>query len=255
MKRARLILLFAAVSGFSAEARDKVSVPVAGSIVAPGANTATVTNPAGLVDSSGARLSLQGGSEDPMANPTYRALILAGNGMFGASAGVNYKINDGSADDKGYAIYGLAVNVAPLGLTLGAAGKSGIHSAEGTDFNAGLLLRPIPFVTFGATAFGLKNSVDSLGAGVGLEVLDGVDLVADSAFDRNLKNAQFKPGLRLANAFAGLSMSYGTGATDQFAKDFSAAAYLKIAANSELEFEYNHGGDLPKYFGSLSFGF
>jgi hypothetical protein len=232
----------------------EVSVPVSGSIAMPGATTAVYTNPAGLV-APGARLSLQGGSDKPMASPTYRALILAGSGFIGAAAGVKYQINDGSADDEGYAVYGLAANIAPLGLTLGVAGRSGIKTAEGSDLNAGLLFRPTSMVTIGGTAMGLKDKVQSYGVGVGLELMSGFDLVADSAFDNQFKNGEFKPGLRLSNHFAGLSVSYGTGPTDQFAKDFSAAAYLKVAANSEFEFEYNHGGDLPKYFASLSFGF
>ncbi|MBS1962878.1 MAG: hypothetical protein JST04_11720 [Bdellovibrionales bacterium] len=232
-----------------------VGVPVSGSIAMPGSTTATYTNPAGLVGSPGARLSLQGGSDKPMDDPTYRALVLAGNGTFGASAGVKYHMYDGSRDDEGYAVYGLAVNVAPLDFTMGVAGHTGIKSAQGSDFNAGILFRPTSMVAVGATAMGIKDQVDSYGVGVGLNLVSGVDLVADSAFDGKFKNGEFKPGLRLANDFAGLSVSYGTGSTAQFAKDFSAAAYLKVGANSEFEFEYNHGGDLPKYFASLLFGF
>ncbi len=238
----------------SNESMVGVGVPVSGSIAMPGSTTAVYTNPAGLVGSPGARLSLQGGSDKPMDNPTYRALILGGNGSVGAAAGVNYQIHNGAEDD-GYAVYGLALNIAPLNFTMGVAGKSGIKNAQGSDFNAGVLFRPTSMVTLGGTAMGLKNGPDSIGVGVGLELMSGFDLVADSAFDQKFKNGEFKPGLRLANSFAGLSVSYGTGATAQFAKDFSGAAYLKISSNSELEFEYNHGGDLPKYFASLSFGF
>ncbi len=230
-------------------------VAVSGSIAMPSSTTAVYTNPAGLIGNPGARLSLQGGSDKPMNDPTYRALILGGNGMFGAAAGVKYQINDGSADDKGYGVYGLAVNISPLALTLGVAGVSGIKNAVGSTLNAGLLFRPTSMVTIGGTAMGLKNGVDSIGLGMGIELMSGFDLVADSAFNSKFKNGEFKPGLRLQNSFAGLSVSYGTGATDQFAKDISAAAYIKVSSNSEFEFEYNHGGDLPKYFASLSFGF
>lgn len=230
-------------------------VPVSGSIAMPGSATATYTNPAGLVRSPGVQLSLQGGSNKPADDPNGRALLLVGAGMLGASAGVDYRIRDGAASDTGYAVYGLALNIAPLDFTMGVAGATGIKNAEGSEFNAGVLLRPTPLVTVGGTAMGLKNKVTSIGLGVGLSLVGGVDLVADSAFDRRFKNGEFKPGLRLSNGFAGLSVSYGTGATAQFAKDFSAAAYLRVSMNSEFEFEYNHGGDLPKYFASLSFGF
>jgi hypothetical protein len=241
-------------SASSAESMG-AGVAVSGSIAMPSSTTTVYTNPAGLVGNSGARLSLQGGSDKPMDNPTYRALILAGNGIFGAGAGVKYLINNGSADDLGYAVYGMAVNLSPLGLTLGVAGSSGIKNAQGTSVNAGLLFRPTSMVTVGATAMGLKDGVDSIGLGMALELLSGFDLVADSAFNSKFKNGEFKPGLRLQNSFAGLSVSYGTGATVQFAKNVSAAAFLKVSSNSEFEFEYNHGGDLPKYFASLSFGF
>lgn len=221
----------------------------------PGSTTATYTNPAGLVGASGAKLSLQAGSEDPMENPNYRALVLAGNGMFGASAGVDYRMNDGAAEDRGFAVYGLALNISALDFTMGVAGRTGIKNADGTDFNAGVLFRPTSLVRIGGTAMGINDQVDSYGLGVGLELMNGVELVADSAFDREFKNGEFKPGLRMSNSYAGLSLSYGTGGTAQFAKDFSAAAYFRVSSNSEIEIEYNHGGDLPKYFASLSFGF
>jgi hypothetical protein len=232
-----------------------VGVPVSGSIAMPSSATATYTNPAGLIGNDGARLSLQGGSEKPMDNPTYRALILAGNGMFGASVGVKYNIQDGAGDDTGYAVYGLALNISAIDLTLGFSGRNGIKSATGSDYNAGLLFKPTSLVTIGATAMGLQNQIDSIGLGVGFELMSGLDLVGDAAFNSKFKNGEFKPGLRLSNNYAGLSLSYGTGATVQFAKDFSTAAYLKLSSNSELEFEYNHGGDLPKYFAALSLGF
>lgn len=230
------------------------AVPVSGSIAMPGLGTAVYTNPAGLARANDVRLSLQGGSDHPMDDPSYRALLSGGNGTFGAAGGVKYRMRDGG-DDVGYAVYGLAMNVESLGFSLGVSGASGIKNADGSDFNAGLVFRPTSMVTIGGTAMGLKDRPESYGVGLGLELVSGVDLVADSAFDRDFKNGEFKPGLRLANEFAGLSLSYGTGATEQFAKDFSAAAYLRISANSDLEFEYNHGGDLPKYFASLSLRF
>jgi hypothetical protein len=232
-----------------------VGVPVSGSIAMPGSATAVYTNPAGLIGNAGVRLSLQGASDHPMDNPSYRGLLLAGNGMFAAAGGVKYQINGGSSNDVGYGVYGLAVNISPLDLTLGVAGQTGIKNAKGTDTNAGFLFHPTSLVTIGGTAMGVNHTVDSYGLGVALELVSGFDLVADSAFDNKFKNGEFKPGIKLANSFAGISVSYGTGATPQFAKDASGAVYLRVAANSEFEFEYNHGGDLPKYFASLSFGF
>ena len=231
------------------------SMPVSGSIAMPGTTTATFTNPAGLVNGDPLRLSLQVGSPKPMEDPNLRALVLVGNGVFGASGGVDYLKPDGTASDSGWAVYGLAVNIAALDFTLGLSGRTGIKTAQGSDFNAGILIKPTQFVTLGATARSLNNQPDSYGVGIGVEMVSGFDLVADAAFDNKFKNGEFKPGVKVSNSFAGLSLSYGTGATTQFNKDFSAAVFLKVGSNSELEFEYNHGGDLPKYYAGLTFGF
>ncbi|MBC7386063.1 MAG: hypothetical protein H7301_07890 [Cryobacterium sp.] len=230
------------------------NVPVSGGIAMPGSTTATFTNPAGLVGNHSERLSAQAGSTHPMDNPNYRALALVGNGMFGASGGVDYYVPD-NGPSQGDAVYGLAVDVSALDLALGVSGRSGIKGSKGTDFNAGLLFAPMQYFTIGATAFGLKGNVDSYGLGVGLNLAPGVDLVGDSVFDTHFKNPEFKPGIKFSNADAGLSVSYGTGATEQFAKNVSAAAYFRVGMNSEIDFEYNHGGDLSKYYAALSFGF
>lgn len=242
-----LILTFA----LSAQA----NVPVSGSIAMPSSTTATFTNPAGLVDNNGAKLSLQAGTPDPMNDPNYRALAIAGLGAFGASAGVDYSMPSGAADDSGWAVYGLAVNISALDFTLGVSGRTGIKTAEGTDFHVGALVKPTKFVTVGAVARNVSGEPDDYGVGFGFELLGGVDLVADAAFNDEFKNGEFKPGLKLSNPFAGLSLSYGTGNTAFFAKDFSAAAFLRVGSNSELEISYNHGGELSKYYAALSFGF
>ncbi len=240
---------------YSSSSGSDVSVPVSGSIVMPGVTTATFTNPAGLVNDRGLRLSLQSGSPKPMDDPNYRALLLAGNDFFGASAGVDYFMPNGSSSDSGWAVYGLAVKISAIDFSIGVSGRSGIKTATGNDFNAGFLFKPTQFVSVGGTAMNLNNQPDNYGLGIGFNLMSGVELVADAGFDDKFKNGEFKPGLKIANTFAGLSVSYGTGATAQFSKDFSGAAYLRVGTNSELEFQYNHGGQIPKYYASLSFGF
>lgn len=251
----RMMICALLIASSAHAAMDSASFPVAGSIVMPGSTTGTFTNPAGIVKGEGVRLSLQAGTPDPMDDPNYRALLLAGNGTIGASAGVDYSIPSDNAADRGWAVYGLALNISALDFTLGVSGRTGMKAAEGTDFNVGILLKPTPFITVGATALDIKGKPDDYGAGVGLALFSGVDLVVDAACDDDFKNTEFKPGLKISNPFAGISLSYGTGATAQFAKDFSGAAYLQVGSNSELEFEYNHGGDLAKYYAALSLGF
>jgi len=126
------------LSAYAGSMSSDLNVPVSGSIAMPSATTATFTNPAGLVGNTGAKLSLQAGTPDPMNDPNYRALALVGNGMFGASAGVDYLMPSGNSDDSGWAVYGLGVNISALDFSLGISGRTGIKTAEGTDFNVGL---------------------------------------------------------------------------------------------------------------------
>jgi hypothetical protein len=230
-------------------------VAVSGSIVAPSLGTAVFTNPAALVAIGNSRLSLQAGSNDPMKDPNVAGLLSMGNGTFGVSAGLDYQLYDSAADDRGWAVYGLGLGIAPLNMAVGLAGRTAIKGGDGSDFSAGFLAQATPSVSLGGTATGLKDGADSYGVGIGFELMDGVSVIGDAAFDDELKNGELKPGLKLSNSFAGLSVSYGTGATAQFAKDVSASAFLRVGANSELELLYNHGGELPKYYASLSFGF
>ena len=53
----------------------------------------------------------------------------------------------------------------------------------------------------------------------------------------------------------GLTLSYGTGDTAQFSEDFSATGFFRVGADTVLEFDYNHGGLIPEYYASLTFGF
>jgi hypothetical protein len=262
MKR-YLVLCLASILSFSAVGAESLSgggggnshVAVSGSIAAPSTATALFTNPAALLAIGNSRLALQAGSNDPAKDPNVAGLLSMGNGSFGVSGGVEYQLYDSAQDDRGWAVYGLGLGIPPLNMAVGLAGRTAIKGGEGSDFRAGVLVQPTQLVTVGGTATGLKDGADSYGVGVGFELMDGVTLVGDAAFDDELKNGEVKPGLKLANSFAGLSVSYGTGATAQFAKDISASAFLRVGANSELEVFYNHGGELPKYYASLSFGF
>src|SRR5690606_35291273 len=103
MKRFRpalLPLLFLSLNASAAMRSSGGDFAASGSIASPGSSTAVVTNPAGLVANRNVRLSLQAGSPDPMEDPRYRGLLLAGNGTFGAAAGVDYSMPD-PGEDRG----------------------------------------------------------------------------------------------------------------------------------------------------------
>lgn len=240
---------------FSAGAASRLGLdlPVGGSIAMPGPATATFTNPAGLIGNRGVGLSFEAGSEHPMDNPAYRGLLLMGNGTLAVSGGLDYQVLE-SANDPAWAVYGIALNLDFLNLVIGAAGRTQLREGNRSEVNAGILFTPARFFTIGATAMSAEHGVDSYGAGVSLSVMNGLDLVLDGATDSDFKHRELKPGLKISNQFAGISVSYGTGETSQFSKDVSAGAFLRLGANAEIEFDYNHGGKLPKYYAALSFG-
>lgn len=249
-----LLAIFTALtSSAGAASRFALDLPVGGSIALPGPATATFTNPAGLIGNRGIGLTLEAGSDHPMDNPTYRGLLLMGNGSLAVSGGLDYQVLE-SANNPASAVYGLALNLNFLNLVIGAAGRTQLREGNRSEVNAGLLFTPIPYFSIGATAMSAEHGVDSYGAGVSLSLFDGVDVVVDGATDSDFKHRELKPGLKISNQFAGISLSYGTGETSQFSKDVSAGAFLRLSANAELELNYNHGGRLPKYYAALSFG-
>ncbi len=115
-------LLFASVS--SAELPSDLSV--AGGIALPSAATAVHTNPAGLPANQLFALSLQGGSNHPWKDPLYRGQLALGNGLFGVAGGVEYQSLADPRDDRSFAFYGLGVKIAPIGLSLGVSGRTGL---------------------------------------------------------------------------------------------------------------------------------
>lgn len=233
---------------------DLGDLATAGSIALPGATTSVFTNPAALIAVPGLNLSLQAGTPDPMENPTLRGLVLTGNGDLGAGIGIDTYHPDGPRESKSWLVYGLALDLPGADFAAGLSGRTGLQNAEGTDFRLGMLFRPTSSLTLGGTVLDIGDGVDGYGLGAAYHLTSGASLVTDAAFDSDFSNPELKPGLKLSNGYAGLSVSYGTGPTAQFSDDFSASVFFRVGSDSRLEVEYNHGGQLPEYYASLTFG-
>lgn len=253
-----ILLATTAVGGFCATARAAEEsgggVAAGGSIALPGDNTAVLTNPAGIAMNRNAKLSLQSGADEIFRDPVFRGGLVMGNGTIGAAALFDYRSHE-SRSDTSSAVYGLALHSEFLGLSIGGSGRTGIQGSSSTDYNVGLLFAPSSYLQLGATAIGMQGQIDEYGVGVAFGLVPGLDVVVDSGMNKEFKDQELKPGLRIGTASAGLSVSYGTGERRQFAKDVGANAYLRFGAGSEFELYYNHGGELPKYYAALSLGF
>jgi hypothetical protein len=142
----------------------------------------------------------------------------------------------------------------PAGL-VGLAGKTGISHGHGSTLNAGLLFSAGSSAQIGLTARGLNDGVNEFGAGVAFKVNSDVAIIVDSAVDEKFKNPELKPGIKVGSGPAALTLSYGTGAKEEFADGFTAGASFQFASSNVLEIQYNAGGELSKYFAAFTLGF
>jgi hypothetical protein len=214
----------------------------------PSNSSAVFTNPAGLVGAS-TSVNLQAAAPDFWDNGTYRAGVQTGSTSYGVAGGLEEQ--DVGQNNPLYGYYGLAVGT--QGFTLGVAGRTGIVNSSGTSLNVGTLISLGSSTRLGVTAIGVDHSVTEWGAGLAYAAGQGVDLVFDAAADNNLKNLEAKPGIKVGNQQAALTISYGTGAREEFADGFTAGGSFQFASRSILEIQYNAGGELSKYFASLTF--
>jgi hypothetical protein len=225
------------------------NLQVSGGIAMPATSSAVFTNPAGLLGASTA-VVLQAAAPDFWDNGTYRAGMQTGGASYGVAGGIEDR--DLGNNDPLYGYYGLAVGT--QAFSLGLAGRTGVVNSSGTTLNAGTLFSVGSSAKIGITARDINNGVSEWGAGVAFGVGQGVDLVFDSAADENLKNIEVKPGIKVGSQQAALTISYGTGAREEFADGFTAGASFQFASKTILEIQYNAGGDLSKYYASLTFG-
>jgi hypothetical protein len=225
------------------------NLQVSGGIAMPAGSTAVLTNPAGLVTASTGAV-LQAGAPDFWDNGTYRAGLQTGGPSFGIAGGI--EDTDQGQNNPLRAYYGVAVGT--QNFSLGIAGKTGLSNSSGTSINVGTLFSVGSSTEIGVTARDVNNSVSEWGAGFAFGVNPGIDLVLDAAADSNLKNLEVKPGLKVGSPQAALTISYGTGAREEFADGFTAGASFQFASRSTLEIQYNAGGDFSKYFAALTFG-
>jgi hypothetical protein len=224
------------------------NLQVSGGIAMPATSSAVFTNPAGLLGAS-TSVVLQAAAPDFWDNGTYRAGLQTGGSSYGVAGGIEDR--DFGQNNPLYGYYGLAVGTGSF--TLGVAGRTGVVNSSGTALNAGALFSVGSSAKIGITARDINQSVSEWGAGVAFGVGQGVDLVFDSAADNNLKNIEVKPGLKVGSQQAALTISYGTGAREEFADGFSAGASFQFASRAIFEVQYNAGGDLSKYYASLAF--
>lgn len=249
IRSATLLALGFSATAFAAD-RTEGNLHVSGGIAMPATVSSVLTNPAGMVGAPTA-IALQAGAPRFWENGTYRGGLQTGGPSYGAAAGLETR--DRSTNDPLYAYYGLAVGTPGFSLGLGA--KTGISNAEGTHLNAGLLFSAGSSATIGLTAFGLDDGVNEFGAGVAFGVGNGVRLVFDAAADDNLENPELKPGIYVGSDKAALTLSYGTGARQQFADGFTAGGSFRFSSSNLLEIQYNAGGALSKYYAALTIAF
>ena len=218
----------------------------------PAVTSAVHSNPAGLPGASTA-LVLNAGAPEIWKDGTYRAGLQTGNESFGVAGGLEKSVFGGDGHDPLVAYYGAGVRV--QSLALGVAARTALSDGHGTRVNAGALFSATPAIDLGLTARGISGGVDEWGGGVRFGVSNGVDLVLDAAANSDLNGVEVKPGLKVGNESAAVTISYATGAREEFADGFSAGAGFRVGTASLLEFQYNAGGAFSKYFVSLAVSF
>jgi hypothetical protein len=245
-------ILTALLTTTDAFAREDMGgqLQVSGGIAMPATSTAVFSNPAGLVSADRA-LVLQAEAPEVWDSGTYRAGVQTGGSSYGIAAGA--EMQDAGSHNPLSAYYGIAVGTEAF--TLGFAGQTGVSNSSGSTFNAGTLFKVGANSRIGFTARDIGNGVSEWGLGLAVGVATGVDIVVDSAADRNLDNLQIKPGIKVSSGQAALTLSYATGEREEFANGFSAGASFQFASKNTIEFEYNPGGDLSKYFVGLTLAF
>lgn len=268
MKSAQLVLLFALTlilpNADAASKRGggggqkphslKSDLTVGGSISAPSTGLGVFTNPAALAQISGVDLALHGGAPKLWTDATYRGGLQAGLGFVGAAVFADREMKSGGDQSTLYG--GVGLEIPFVNLEIGAAMRRGFSGpSQEQDWIGGMVFSPTGFIQIGVTALSHHEAFSEVGAGAALVLVDGMQLVIDSAADEKGKNLKFKPGIKLYNPFGGFSMSFGTGDRDQFSKGFTAGSFVRLGMNSQVEVAYNHGGLLPKYYAALSMGF
>lgn len=244
-------ILLATLISFSAYASKTSNNPlhVAGGISSPSTSNSVHTNPAGMADAQRA-LVFQAGAPSILNNGIYRAGGQTGNNNFGAAAGL--ELADHTASSSLALYYGLAIKIPTL--SFGLSGRTGLSSsANGSTFNLGAIFDLGSIARIGATAWGLQNGINEWGLGVALPLFSGIEFIADMAADSDFSGIELKPGLKVGNDNAALSISYGTGARSQFADGFTAGASFGFSGNS-IEAQYNAGGSFSTYYLCFTLG-
>ena len=218
-----------------------------GGIVAPGGPTAVFQNPAGLTLNSGFAFTGQAGASDSFQQPFLRAGLIGGGASYGLIGGLTQTTSDAKSTS---AFYGLGV-AASAGLSIGVAGQTGISNAGGTSLNAGILFSGSLPINLGFTAFGLEDGVQEWGAGISNKS-GPVYFLLDGAYNSRSKHFGLKPGVKVGNPEAALSLSYGladAGSTLQLSEGFTVGGSL-IFGSGSIQAYYN---DFAKFYLAVTF--
>lgn len=221
----------------AAERGSTAMVSVAGGIAMPSYSTSYMQNAAGLVFTPGTNLILQGGGDSTFANQTFRGGLAYGNGSIGIGGGVTY----GNPSAATGAYYGLGFGIPSARMAFGISGTTGLSPSTDSAINAGMIISPSTAFSLGFTAMGLTTGISEIGAGLAINLGSSASLVVDSAFSNSLAFLTIQPGLRVGNANASLTVSYGSGSgsTQLNNNDFSAGASLKLGSKVNWELYYN----------------
>lgn len=241
-----LILILSGSSAFAKGGDDERQLSVSGGIASPSFSSAVFQNPAGLTYNSKLRGTIQAKLNDPF---TLHGGILAGNGDFGAAAGLSHAFKKN--DDSTSAFYGLGVGASKFAL--GVAGFTNLSTSD-SHFNAGLMIGPTEPMTLGITAIGIDDGVNEWGLGFAYRFQGLSGFILDTTIDEDFDHVSFQPGIIVGNPKAALTISYGFSTEDhlhshQLSDGLAVGGSLQLGSSVSWQLYYNQ---LAKYYTAVA---
>lgn len=233
---AATLLILSSTTALAAKNEEMFQLAASGGIASPSVTTSVFQNPAGLAYTSRLNVDAYGGWDSSFNNPTYRGGLAYGNGNFGLTGGVNI-LPSASAS---LAYFGLGFYLAGIHTAFGASGTLGLSPASGTSINVGAMIFPSDKFHLGFTALGINNSIQELGAGIGIALNSNFEFVFDASANSSLGNLNLKPGILITDRNVGVTASYGIGnGSTQLINGFNAGAFISLNNQIKWEVYYN----------------